>query len=526
MKSAFSQHEYSVTELSYALKRTLGDTFSSVRVRGEISSFKRHSSGHCYLRLKDNQTVLEAIIWKNVASCLGLKLEEGLEVVVTGRITTYPGRSSYQILIESMVVSGTGALLKLLEERRHHLADEGLFDIARKKKLPFLPQTIGIITSPTGAAIRDILHRLNDRFPCQVLLWPVTVQGESAAAQIVAAIVGFNKLLIVGSTLPKPDVLIITRGGGSLEDLWPFNEEEVVRAAAASTIPLISAIGHETDTTLIDFAADRRAPTPTAAAEMVVPVRLDLLSKVERYTSSLSTAIMRSLNEGRRQIEGLVRGLPDPRCLIEDHALRLDDRTERLFQSVQTLIERLQIKVAHCFSHLPNVREQIITRTYNCERIANNLHRTITVIIISRVNWLEQLIYSMRTIPLWYAIRRYHSRDISALAERLLRAVSWLMINQATSFGHITRLLESYSCKSVLRRGFALVWDSHGQVVDSTSCAVPAAIWIVALHDGTVPVRVDIGNGDDKNRNVLTVATITKRSSRKQNADTRQSSLF
>ena len=264
--------ELSVSELSRALKRTVEDAYSYVRVRGEISGFKKAGSGHLYMTLKDTDAVIDAVCWRGSASRLMTKPEDGLEVIATGRLTTYPGRSKYQIVIEQMEMAGEGALLKLLEERRKKLADEGLFDESRKQPIPFLPEVIGVVTSPTGAVIRDILHRLSDRFPRHVLLWPVLVQGEGAAAQVAAAIEGFNRIA-PGGQVPRPDLLIVARGGGSLEDLWGFNEEIVVRAAAASEIPLISAVGHETDTTLIDFASDRRAPTPTAAAEMAVPVQ-------------------------------------------------------------------------------------------------------------------------------------------------------------------------------------------------------------------------------------------------------------
>jgi len=269
--------EYTVGELSALLKRTVEQNFSYVRVRGEISGFKRHSSGHSYFALKDADALLDAVSWRGTR--LTIKPEDGMEVVCTGRLTTYPARSRYQLVVESMELAGIGALLKLLEERKARLAAEGLFAEARKKPLPYLPDIIGIVTSPTGAVIRDILHRLADRFPRYVLIWPVAVQGEGAGSQVAAAIEGFNRLLPQG-TPPRPDLLIVARGGGSLEDLMAFNEEIVVRAAAASAIPLISAVGHETDTTLIDFASDKRAPTPSAAAEMAVPVRLELRAEL------------------------------------------------------------------------------------------------------------------------------------------------------------------------------------------------------------------------------------------------------
>src|SRR3954452_9382440 len=266
--------EMTVSELSMALKRTVEDAYGYVRVRGELGKVSYHSNGHIYLDLKDDKACLAGVVWRTAAPRIKLKLEAGLEVVVTGRITTFPGQSKYQIVIETLEPAGLGALMALLEERKKKLAAEGLFDAARKQLLPFLPNVIGVITSPTGAVIRDILHRLSDRFPRQVLVWPVKVQGDGSAEQVAAAINGFNAFPL--ARMPRPDVIIVARGGGSLEDLWSFNEEIVVRAAAASTIPLISAVGHETDITLIDFASDKRAPTPTAAAEMAVPVRADL----------------------------------------------------------------------------------------------------------------------------------------------------------------------------------------------------------------------------------------------------------
>src|ERR1700694_5409617 len=273
--------EFTVSELSSALRRTVEDAYGHVRVRGEISGFRGpHSSGHCYFALKDDSAKIEAVIWKTAHARMRFKPQEGLEVIATGRLTTYPGSSKYQIVIEALEPAGIGALMALMEERKRKLSAEGLFDEARKQLLPWLPEVIGVVTSPTGAVIRDILHRLQDRFPRRVLVWPVRVQGDGSAEQIAAAIRGFNALP-EGGRIPRPDLLIVARGGGSLEDLWSFNEEIVVRAAAESTIPLISAVGHETDITLIDFAADKRAPTPTAAAEMAVPVRLELVTRVD-----------------------------------------------------------------------------------------------------------------------------------------------------------------------------------------------------------------------------------------------------
>jgi exodeoxyribonuclease VII large subunit len=324
-----NQPEYTVSELAAALKRSIEENFSVVRVRGEVSGFKRHGSGHWYFALKDTDAVLDAVCWRMTALKLAIQPEDGMEVIATGRLTTYPGRSKYQLIVDSIELAGIGALLKLLEERRRRLAAEGLFAAERKRKLPFLPEVIGVVTSPTGAVIRDILHRLADRFPRRVVVWPVAVQGESAAAQVAAAIEGFNRLS-PGGAVPRPDLIIVARGGGSLEDLMAFNEEIVVRAAAASAIPLISAVGHETDTTLIDHASDRRAPTPTAAAEMAVPVRLDLVAELSGKIARLAQGLARLFSERRLHLAGLARGLPDPHDLLGAAAQRLDDRSERL----------------------------------------------------------------------------------------------------------------------------------------------------------------------------------------------------
>ncbi|MBY0463206.1 MAG: exodeoxyribonuclease VII large subunit [Alphaproteobacteria bacterium] len=312
---------FSVSEISQTLKRFVEGNFNKVRVQGEISGLKRHTSGHSYFALKDKDAVLDGICWRGTA--LGINLEEGLEVIVQGRLTTYPGRSKYQIVIESAKAAGQGALLKLLLERKAKLEAEGLF--SRKRPLPPFPNRIGIITSPTGAVIQDILHRLNDRYPCEVIVWPVLVQGPGAAEQVTNAIDGFNKL----PPHQLPDLLIVARGGGSLEDLWTFNEENVVRATANSKIPIISAIGHETDTTLIDYASDLRAPTPTAAAELATPVLSQILYTLELYSDRSKSLMNRHLQSQSVHVIGLSRGLPDPKVLLETATMRLDDWVER-----------------------------------------------------------------------------------------------------------------------------------------------------------------------------------------------------
>ncbi|MGH6704511.1 MAG: exodeoxyribonuclease VII large subunit, partial [Bradyrhizobium sp.] len=316
--------EFTVSELSSALKRTVEDTFGHVRVRGEITGFRGpHSSGHCYFALKDENAKIEAVIWRSAHVRMRFKPQEGLEVIATGKLTTYPGSSKYQIVIEALEPAGVGALMALMEERKRKLGAEGLFDEARKQLLPWLPEVIGVVTSPTGAVIRDILHRLEDRFPRRVLVWPVKVQGEGSAEQVAAAIRGFNALP-EGGRIPRPDLLIVARGGGSLEDLWSFNEEVVVRAVADSMIPLISAVGHETDITLIDFAADKRAPTPTAAAEMAVPVRRELFVQLSTLARRTMMCWQRSQESRRNELRAAARALPAASELLAIPRQRLD----------------------------------------------------------------------------------------------------------------------------------------------------------------------------------------------------------
>ena len=324
MASGDNSPPLSVGELSGALKRTVEQAFSFVRVRGEVSGWKRHASGHCYFTMKDDSAAIDAVLWRGQAARLAFAPEDGVEVIATGKLTTYPGRSKYQIVVDKLELAGEGALMALLDKRRKALAAEGLFDEGRKRRLPFLPRTIGVVTSPTGAVIRDILHRLADRCPTHVIVWPVPVQGEGAAPKIAAAIRGF------GAMPNKPDLLIVARGGGSVEDLWAFNEEAVVRAAAKSPIPLISAVGHETDTTLIDFAADRRAPTPTAAAEMAVPVRAELHSAVAQLGGRARDALDRSVARGEERLVLASERWPKPASLFDPAARALADPAARL----------------------------------------------------------------------------------------------------------------------------------------------------------------------------------------------------
>lgn len=431
--------EFSVSEISAALKRTVEDSFPFVRVRGEISGLKFASSGHVYFDLKDDKAVINAIIWRGVAGKLRQKPEAGIEVVVTGRVTTYPGSSRYQIIVERLELAGLGALMALLEQRKKKLAAEGLFDAARKKPLPFLPEVIGVISSPTGAVIRDIMHRLTERFPRRVILWPVAVQGDRAAAEIAAAIDGFNALEVSGK-IPRPDVLIVARGGGSIEDLMAFNEEIVVRAAAASAIPLISAVGHETDTTLIDFASDRRAPTPTAAAEIAVPVRADLLGQVMDLARRQYNGFTRAMSERRARLQSVVRVLPRAEALFAPPRQRLDYAAEKLGHALR---RNLQVH-------------------------RNSFARSATLL---RPRGVTQTIDSNR-------------ERVAALEQRLTRAHAARVSEAASRLDSLVRILDSVSYKSVLDRGFVLV-RSGTDIRRRAASVKPGEILTLTFADGT-----------------------------------------
>ncbi len=437
---ASNLNEFSVTEISNALKRSIEDRFGHVRVRGEISGFRGpHSSGHCYFSLKDEGAKIDAVIWRGGFNRLKSKLQEGLEVIATGKLTSYPGKSSYQIIIENVEPAGVGALLALLEERKRKLAAEGLFDTDRKKPLPYLPQKIGIITSPTGAVIRDILHRLADRFPRHVMVWPVRVQGETAAADVVAAINGFNAMA------EPPDLLIVARGGGSLEDLWPFNDEAIVRAVAASHIPIISAIGHETDTTLIDHAADWRAPTPTAAAERAVPVRADLLAETASLLARQRRAISRVLQDRKLRLQSASRALPKPDDMLAISRQRLDSTTARLPVSLRSNLQRHGLALAR-----------------SAGRLSLNTMQ-------------NRLAESRRRVP--------------ELAARTNRALRQLLARRTDRFLAEAKLLQAMSYKSVLARGFAVVRDAAGKPVRAASYVQPGAALAIEFADGDLKVQ-------------------------------------
>ena len=438
--------EFTVSELALAVKRTVEDEFQIVRVRGEISGFRGvHSSGHAYFTLKDTDASIDAVVWKTTWPRLRFKPEEGLEIIATGRLTTFPRSSKYQIVIEQIEPAGAGALMALLEERRKKLAGEGLFAAERKKPLPYLPRVIGVVTSPTGAVIRDILHRLDDRFPSHVLVWPVRVQGETAAAEIAAAVAGFNALP-EGGKIPRPDLLIVARGGGSIEDLWSFNEEIVVRAVAQSRIPVISGVGHETDTTLIDYAADHRAPTPTAAAEAAVPVRAELIAYVDDQGQRSRSVIRRQLLNTRDRLRAAAGELPRPLDLLSIARQRLDLASSHLSASLRHLGQQKRLRFATAAAKL-----------------------------------------SPNTLV---ADLRHAQARLNPLAQRLQPAYRRVVTQRTERFVAIWKLVESYSYKGVLARGFALVSDAEGNLVRSKSEVLPGATLAVEVADGSFGATV------------------------------------
>lgn len=458
--------EYSVSEIAGALKRTVETAFGQVRVRGELSQFRRQASGHWYGSLKDERALIDLAMWKGQAAALTFRPEDGLEVVVTGRLTTYPGRSKYQLIIETMEPAGVGALLAQIEARRLKLQAEGLFDPARKKPLPALPRVIGVVTSPTGAVIRDILHRLSDRFPGHVLVWPVAVQGEASAGQVAAAIAGFNAI-DPGGPVPRPDLIIVARGGGSIEDLAAFNEENVVRAAAASRIPLISAVGHETDTTLIDYASDWRAPTPTAAAERAVPVRAELLASLTMLSGRLDAAVLRGQALARERTVALARRLPQPRNLIGLAAQRVDDLAERLPKALDARAGSFALRLERAGGRLrPNLLSARVDR--DAQKLAATAARLAPALARPLANDARDL------ARIGAGLRPF------LLNTRLAAAGSRL--NEAA------RMLASLGPDQVLARGYAIVRGPDGHVIASARAAAAQQRLTIRFGDGETPV--------------------------------------
>ncbi|HEX4078542.1 MAG TPA: exodeoxyribonuclease VII large subunit [Rhizomicrobium sp.] len=436
--------EYSVSEIAAALKRTVEGAFPFVRVRGEISGLKFHSSGHVYFDLKDDKAVLNAVVWRATAQALRVRPEQGLEVICTGRVSIYAGSSRYQLIVEQIELAGLGALMAMLEERKKRLAAEGLFAESRKKTLPFLPEVIGVITSPTGAVLRDIMHRLDARFPRRVLLWPVAVQGERAAAEVAAAIRGFNALAPDGD-IPRPDLLIVARGGGSIEDLMAFNEEIVVRAVADSTIPLISAVGHETDTTLIDFVADRRAPTPTAAAEMAVPVRTELLAQTLDFERRNLRCFSYGLDQRRKHLLALARTLPRADQLFAAPRQRFDHVADRLGHGLRRNLQEHRGQLAE------------IAAPLRPRRVTNRIDSG--------------------------------SERVKTLAHRLNRCQNARLQTWRDRLESAARLLESVSHRSVLERGFALVRGADGTIRRRAASVVRGEGLSLTFADSTVEAK-------------------------------------
>ena len=485
--------ELSVSELSGALKRTIEDRFGYVRVRGEISGYRGpHSSGHVYFSLKDATARIDAVMWKGSFARLRLRPEEGMEVIATGKITTFPGKSTYQIVVENMELAGVGAMMALLEQRRKALSAEGLFDPARKQLLPYLPQVIGVVTSPTGAVIRDILHRLADRFPRHVIVWPVRVQGETSAAEVARAIDGFNALE-PGGPIARPDVLIVARGGGSLEDLWGFNEEIVVRAAAASDIPLISAVGHETDTTLIDFAADVRAPTPTAAAEMAVPVLADLLAQTSGLAARHRAGLRRFMDRQRSELRGLVRALPSHEDVVAVPRQRIDRAGEKLSASLRARLQKDQLRLGRAAQSLARHSPQAeLARRQGAMRAAGeNLSRAGRQIAVPHRQRIGDLQARLaRAFANRIALEKQSAanarRQIDQIARRLNQVRLKPLERRAEQLGGLAKLLSSLSYQSVLARGFALVRDEAGQPLRAAAAIAPGARLELEFADGRV----------------------------------------
>ena len=477
--------EFSVSELSNAVKRALEDGFGYIRVRGEISGYRGpHSSGHAYFALKDDKAKIEAVIWKGVMSKLRFRPEEGMEVIAQGRITTYPGSSKYQIMIDSLEPAGVGALMALLEERRRKLAAEGLFGDDRKRKLPFFPRVIGIVTSPTGAVIRDMLHGFAERCPTHVIVWPVRVQGETSAAEVANAIRGFNALQ-PGGPIPRPDVLIIARGGGSLEDLWGFNEEIVVRAAAASTIPLISAVGHETDWTLLDLVSDARAPTPTKAAEWAVPKYSELIEQTESQAYRLNIAVRRTLESRRTELRAASRGLPRLEDLIALPRQRFDTAAMRLDRALLANTRAHAMRLAKVSGRLhPRLLTNRLERTRDrldslSRRAADGLARTAS----QRRARLERVGGRLNPEMLRVRLARGAER-LARLQARSAQAMATSLVARRQRLDSHAQMLGTLSYKSVLGRGYALVRDAEGRAVRS--------VGQVAVGNG---IDIEVGDG-------------------------------
>lgn len=518
--------EWSVSELSAALRRTVEDTYGYVRVRGEISGYRGpHASGHAYFALKDDGARIDAVVWKTALARMRIKPQDGLEVVATGRLTTYPGRSTYQIVIDSLAPAGVGALMALLEQRKRQLAAEGLFDAARKKPLPYLPGVVGVVTSPTGAVIRDILHRLRDRFLPHVLVWPVRVQGEGAAEEVAAAIHAFNALAR-GGPLARPDVIIVARGGGSIEDLWPFNEEAVVRAAAASAIPLISAVGHETDVTLIDFAADRRAPTPTAAAEMAVPVRTELIARLDGLARRALASWNRGQEERRADLRAAARALPAADALMAVPRQRLDSAADRLPRALLANARLHHAAYARIAGRLtaPMVGGPIAHRGERLSALSARAARAVALVAERRFERFTALAgrlgAGLRANALAQGGHIAGAKErTQALAARGALALARRLDRDGARLAHAAQLLVALSYHGVLARGFALVRSTAGRPLRSAAAVSPGTRVDIEFADGRVRASAEV-------RDLSGPATARAPPRRRRPPDPGQGSLF
>ncbi|MBB5518101.1 exodeoxyribonuclease VII large subunit [Amphiplicatus metriothermophilus] len=486
--------EYTVSELAGAVKRVIEDEFGFVRVRGELGRVTQAGSGHVYLDLKDERAVLSGVIWKGNAARLRFRPEQGMEVIAVGRMSTFPGQSRYQLVIDSLEPAGVGALMALLEERKKKLAAEGLFAPERKRALPYLPETIGVVTSPSGAVIRDILHRLRERCPRHVLVWPTLVQGKGAETQIAAAIEGFNRLAPDGP-VPRPDVLIVARGGGSLEDLWCFNEEIVARAAAASAIPIISAVGHETDTTLIDFVADLRAPTPSAAAEKAVPMRSELITELLNKQRRLTSVLARAFDARRAALVSAARGLGRPEDVIGPAAQRLDRAGELLRAGLRARRDAAaagflraagrfgpQILAAASAARRARLAEAVARLRHGAARLVERRWRRLSGERLSAAALRRQYAHGEKSLAMAGA-------RLAALAPRLLDAPS-------RRLGSADQLLSALSHERVLERGFALVRGADGRLIARAKNALPGEAVALVFADGARGAVID--GGDEK----------------------------
>ncbi|MEM8812167.1 MAG: exodeoxyribonuclease VII large subunit [Pseudomonadota bacterium] len=496
--------EFSVSEIAFAVKRVVEDSFGYVRVRGEVSGFRGPAaSGHCYFALKDEKARIDSVIWRGTYQKLKVKPEEGLEVIATGRLTTYPGSSKYQIVVDSLEPAGIGALMALLEARKKQLAAEGLFDEDRKRPLPFAPKVIGVVTSPTGAVIRDIVHRLEDRFPVHVVVWPVRVQGETSASEVAAAIDGFNGVE-PGGPVPRPDLLIVARGGGSIEDLWSFNEEIVARAAARSEIPLVSAVGHETDWTLIDFVADLRAPTPTGAAEMAVPVRSELMASADDFGRRLENAGQRRIETAKTALRALERALPGLHDLIALPRQRLDAASERLGRALvsSVALHRSRYQAVSARMTLGAVGRGLDRASERLDGLGARLRRAWSSDMINQrerfLNLDKRLDPRLVTRPI--AEARRAGLD---LGRRLAELTGRAAADRRRVLDATAKLLDAYSYDSVLKRGFAIVRNAEGRIVRSVRSVKAGDGLALALSDGTIdvvagPIRTEGSVNDEK----------------------------